>query len=57
MKKAIALFIAAGLPAALMIAYRMHQTSGFAAVELIVYPLVFAHVLYDGLQVGLLLMH
>lgn len=45
------------LPAALMIAYRMHQTSGFAAVELIVYPLVFAHVLYDGLQVGLLLMH
>ena len=40
-KKAIALFVAAGLPAALMIAYRMRQTTSFASVELIVYPLVF----------------
>lgn len=40
-KRAIALIIAAGLPAALMIAYRMRQTTAFASIELIVYPLLF----------------
>ncbi|MCK5326335.1 MAG: CPBP family intramembrane metalloprotease [Woeseiaceae bacterium] len=41
MKKVIALIVVAVLPAVLMIAYRMHQTTGFASLELIVYPLVF----------------
>lgn len=41
MKKAIALFVAVVLPAALMIGYRMRQPTVFASIELIVYPLVF----------------
>jgi hypothetical protein len=36
-----ALLIVAGIPAGLMIWYRSHQTSGFASIELIVYPLLF----------------
>jgi membrane protease YdiL (CAAX protease family) len=40
-KRVIALLIVAGAPALLMIWYRMHQSTGFASVELIVYPLVF----------------
>ena len=40
-KRVIALLVVAGVPALLMIWYRMHQSTGFASVELIVYPLVF----------------
>ena len=40
-RRAIALLIVVGLPASLMIWYRAHQSTGFASVELIVYPLVF----------------
>jgi membrane protease YdiL (CAAX protease family) len=40
-KRVIALLAVAGVPALLMIWYRMHQSTGFASVELIVYPLVF----------------
>jgi membrane protease YdiL (CAAX protease family) len=41
MKKIIALLVVAGLPAGLMIWIRMHQSTGFASIELIVYPLFF----------------
>jgi membrane protease YdiL (CAAX protease family) len=41
MKRMTALLLAVFLPAALMIAYRMRQTTAFASVELIVYPLLF----------------
>jgi membrane protease YdiL (CAAX protease family) len=41
MKKIIALLVVAGLPAGLMIWIRTHQSTGFASIELIVYPLFF----------------
>ena len=44
MRKALALFIAVVLPAALMIGYRMRQATEFASIELIVYPLVFGSI-------------
>lgn len=40
-KRLLALLAVAGAPAVLMIWYRMHQSTGFASIELIVYPLVF----------------
>jgi len=40
-KRVIALLVAVGVPALLMIWYRVHQSTGFASIELIVYPLVF----------------
>ena len=40
-KRVIALLLAVGFPATLMIWYRVHQSSGFASIELILYPLVF----------------
>jgi len=40
-RRIIALIVAVGIPAGAMIWYRMHQTSGFAAIELIAYPLIF----------------
>ena len=40
-RRLIALLTVAGAPAVLMIWYRMHQSTGFASIELIVYPLVF----------------
>ena len=40
-RKLIALLIVVGMPATLMIWYRVHQSSGFAPLELIVYPLLF----------------
>ena len=40
-KRVIALLVAVVVPAVLMIWYRMHQSTGFASIELIVYPLVF----------------
>ena len=40
-RRLIALLAVAGAPAVLMIWYRMHQSTGFASTELIVYPLVF----------------
>lgn len=40
-KRVIALLVVAGAPALLMIWYRMHESTGFASVELIAYPLVF----------------
>ena len=40
-KRVIALLVVAGAPALLMIWYRVHQSTGFASLELIVYPLVF----------------
>jgi len=51
MRKALALLVVGGLPAALMIWYRSHQSSGFASVELITYPLVFG-----GLGIAAILM-
>jgi membrane protease YdiL (CAAX protease family) len=44
MRKALALFIAVVLPAALMIGYRMRQATEFASIELIAYPLVFGSI-------------
>ena len=41
MKKIIALLLAVFLPAALMIGYRMRDSTDFASLELIIYPLVF----------------
>jgi len=41
LKRLFALMIVAGVPASLMIWYRTHQSTGFASIELIVYPLVF----------------
>jgi len=40
-RRVVALLVVVGLPASLMIWYRAHQSTGFASVELIVYPLVF----------------
>ncbi len=40
-KRAIALLIVAGMPAALMVWFRVRQATEFASVELIVYPLLF----------------
>lgn len=40
-RRVIALLIVVGLPASLMVWYRAHQSTGFASIELIVYPLVF----------------
>lgn len=40
-RRVVALLIVVGLPASLMIWYRAHQSTGFASIELIVYPLVF----------------
>ena len=37
----IALLIVVGIPSGMMIWYRNHQSSGFASIELIVYPLLF----------------
>jgi membrane protease YdiL (CAAX protease family) len=37
----IALFIVVGIPLGAMIWYRNHQSTGFASVELIIYPLLF----------------
>jgi membrane protease YdiL (CAAX protease family) len=44
MKRAFALLVAVALPAVLMIAYRMRQTTEFASIELIVYPLLFGSI-------------
>jgi membrane protease YdiL (CAAX protease family) len=44
MKKALALLVAVVLPSVLMIAYRMRQTTEFASIELIVYPLLFGSI-------------
>lgn len=41
MKRVTALLLAVFVPAALMIAYRMRQTTEFATLELIAYPLLF----------------
>lgn len=41
MKRVTALLLAVFLPAALMIVYRLRQTTEFASVELIAYPLIF----------------
>lgn len=40
-RRVVALLVVVGLPASLMIWYRAHESTGFASVELIVYPLVF----------------
>jgi membrane protease YdiL (CAAX protease family) len=40
-RRLIALLVVAGIPAALMIWYRVHQSTGFASIEMIVYPLLF----------------
>jgi hypothetical protein len=40
-RRIISLVVVAGLPAALMIWYRIRQASAFASIELIVYPLLF----------------
>lgn len=40
-KRFVSLMVVAGAPAILMIWYRMHQSTGFASVELIAYPLIF----------------
>lgn len=53
-RRLIALLVVAGAPALLMIWYRMHQSTGFASVELIVYPLVFGSL---GIAVIWLLKH
>jgi hypothetical protein len=53
-RRLIALFVVAGAPALLMIWYRMHQSTGFASIELIVYPLVFGSL---GIAVIWLLKH
>lgn len=40
-RRIIALAIVVGIPALLMIWYRLHQASSFASIELIAYPLLF----------------
>ncbi len=51
-KRVLALLVAAGVPALLMIWYRMHQSTPFASIELIAYPLVFGSL---GITVVILL--
>jgi membrane protease YdiL (CAAX protease family) len=51
-RRAAALLIVVGLPASLMIWYRAHQSTGFASIELIAYPLIFGSL---GIAIILLL--
>ena len=44
MRRIASLLAVAGVPAALMVWYRMHQSSAFASIELIVYPLLFGSI-------------
>ncbi len=47
----IAVLVAVGIPFAGMIAYRTRQSTGFASIELILYPLLFG-----GLGIGVILL-
>lgn len=44
MRRIVSLLVVAGFPAALMVWYRVHQSSAFASIELIVYPLLFGSI-------------
>lgn len=44
MRRIVSLLVVAGFPAGLMVWYRIHQSSPFASIELIVYPLLFGSI-------------
>ena len=44
LRRIVSLLVVAGFPASLMVWYRIHQSSPFASIELIVYPLLFGSI-------------
>lgn len=44
MRRVVSLLVVAGIPAVLMLWYRIHQASAFASIELIAYPLLFGSI-------------